>query len=84
MQQTLFFNGSQKFNLISYTYECYNNVYTFGSISLQSKHFLYMVVAIDLFFCLGYIIFMLIENVSESRQENFFNMNQLSLKDFAV
>ena len=41
-------------------------------------------VAIDLVFCLGYIAYMLAERLSEKRQENFFNMNQLSLKDFSV
>lgn len=59
---TLTFNGSQSYTLISYSYECYNNVYSIGRITTSSDKFFIYVVIVDLVFTVFFIVFLCSES----------------------
>ena len=70
---TLTFNGSQPYSLIAYSYECYNNVYSIGKITIGSDNFFLYVVLVDLVFTIFFIIFLCSETRAEKDEVKFFN-----------
>ena len=62
------FDGTQPYTLVSYTYECLDNIYTIGDLSLRSDYSLIIVAGLDFVMTISFLIWLCSETSAEEKE----------------